>query len=197
MEKISLKSSINYSNWGKALLAAGLLLVAAAGVLQLQEVQAVFFPGRRHAIELKVIRHECAMIDKGFIALRADVTKLQGLCAKTSQSEPGAPSPSPQPAARVQPDTEPAWPITLHTAKKDRVYIARKLKYIDIMLKSMQQAVERQQASYAGTLVHSKPEMEKTLGQIQEIRARCQIYANELRSLSERLNQLAGCSGRR
>jgi hypothetical protein len=186
--------SPNHSNWGKALLAAGLLLVAVAGILQLQAVQAIFFPGRYHALELNLIRHECAMIDKGLITLRADMAKLQGLCAQAARSEPGAPSPSPQPAVQLRPEAEPAWSATLHAAKKDRVYVARKLKYIDIMLKSMHQAVERQRSSRAGEL-DRKPELEKTLGQIQAIRARCQVYADELQKISDKLQQLAGCSG--
>jgi hypothetical protein len=196
MKKIRLPSSINYSSWGKALLAASLLLVTVAGVLQLQEVQAVFFPGHYHAAELDLIRHECGMIDKGLIALRADMTKLQELCTKAAQLETGASSPSPPLAAPVRPDAEPAWATTLHAAKKDRVYVARKLKYIDIMLKSMQQAIKRQHSSQASVLVDRKPEMEKTLGQIQKIRTRCQMYDSELHGLSEKLIQLAGCSGR-
>jgi hypothetical protein len=182
MKKFCLPS-LNRSSWGKALLAAGLLLVAVAGVLQLQAVQAVFFPGRYHALELKVIRHECVMIDKGLISLRADMTNLQRLCAAAS----------PHPGGQVRLGAQPGFPAALHTAKKDRVYVARKLRYVDIMLKSLHQAVERQRASHPGAGVDSKPEMEKTLGQIREIRARCQAYTDELQKISDQLQQYAGC----
>jgi hypothetical protein len=171
----------NPLRWGKVLLAAGLLLVAISGVLQLQEVQAVFFPGHYHAAELYLIRHECGMIDKGLIALRADMVRLQDLC---SASRSGV---------EVRPPVNPAWPATLHTAKKDRVYVARKLKYIEIMLQSMQQAIERQFSFPDAVPVDGKPGMEKTLVQIQEIRARCRIYESELQEVSQKLQQLAAC----
>jgi len=200
MKKIRLPG-ISHLRWGKLLLPAGLLLVAIAGILQLYEVQAVLFPGNYHATELNLIRKECNFIDKGFISLRTEVAKLNALCVSAAKkftpdpsSPPSAGSSPPQPPNTVRTTSESAWAATLHTAKKKRVYIARKLKYIGAMLQSIQRAIEQQGTSHNAQLSQRRPEHEKTLQQIQEIRIRCQIYSSELISLTRKLNQLEGCS---
>jgi hypothetical protein len=198
MKKISL-SGISHLRWGKILLPTGLLLVAIAGILQLYEVQAVLFPGNYYANELNLIRKECNFIDKGFISLRTEVAKLNALCIGAATRVTRGPTSSlassslPQPN-RVRTTSESAWAATLHAAKKKRVYVARKLKYIDAMLQSMQLAIEQQETSHNVALSQRRPDLEKTRRQIQEIRIRCQTYSSELDRLSENLNQLEGCS---
>jgi hypothetical protein len=179
MKKFDLPNSHNRACWGKALLTAGLLMVAVAGVLKLHEVQGVFSPGSYHATELKLIKHQCTMIDNGLMALRTDISKLQGF------STNGAPSSSPQLDPPTRTNSEPGWPAALHKAKKDRCYVARKLNYIDVMLKSMQHAIERQRSSVNAGVVDRYLRLEQTLAQIQEIRDRCQRYNNEIAELSE------------
>jgi hypothetical protein len=190
----------NSSGWGKVLLTAGLLLVAVVGVFQLYEVQDVFFPGKYHATELNLISKECVNIAKGLKALRTEVAKLNGFCVPAAQFDYGAPSPgatassSPQSAHGAQYDAAPGWQTTLYMGKKKRVYVVRKLKHLDAMLKSMQRALEPQKSSNDPALASRRLEIEKTLGQIQEIQARCHTYSIELQGLSEKLNQLSGCA---
>jgi hypothetical protein len=198
MKKISLPD-ISHLRWGKVLLPTGLLLVAIAGILQLYEVQAVLFPGNYHSNELNLIRKECNFIDKGLISLQTEVVKLNALCLSATKRFPrGSTSPSSAgsspPANRVRTTSESAWAATLHMAKKKRVYVARKLKYIDAMLQSMQLPIEQQKTSHNVALSQRKPKLEETQRQIQKIRIRCHIYSSECDRLTDKLNQLEGCS---
>ncbi len=198
MKKISLLD-ISHVRWGKLLLPAGLLLVAVSGILQLYEVQAVLFPANYHATQINLIKKECIFIDEGFASLRIEVARLDALCATAKRLSPGSATPSSAGSAAPQPPddsritSESAWQATLHAAKKKRVYVARKLRYIDAMLQSMQRAIEQQEISRDVALVPRRPEFQRTLRRIQIIQTRSKIYSSELDKLSEKLNQLAGC----
>jgi hypothetical protein len=184
--------SLSHLGWGTVLLPISLLLIAVSGILQLYEVQAVWFPRNYHATQIDLIKKECIFIDKGFVGLRTGVAKLEAFCASPKPSVAGSSPPQSLNGARITLDS--AWPATLHAAKKNRVYVARKLKYIDAMLQSMQRAIEQQETSNDVALSHRRPDFARTLRRIQIIRTRCQTYSSELDRLTEKLNQLEGCS---
>jgi len=184
MKKFALLNSLNRRRCGKVLLAGSLLLVAVGGVLELPSVQAVFFPGSYQASELKLARHECGMIATRLIALRADVAKLQKLAAA------GPSSPPPDLPVRAHPG--PGWPAAFYKARKDRVYVLQKLNYINAKLKSMQGALARHPASAPAAGADQDPHLARTLGQIQQVQARCRKFAKELAELSEKITALAG-----
>ncbi len=185
--------------WGKLLLPAGLLLVAVAGFLNLYEVQVVLFPGNYHATKLKLIRMECNFIEKGLIALQTKVAELNAFCVTTKRLTPIPTSPSSAGVALPQSHnderiTSKADWAPLYAAKKKRVYVARKLRYIDAMLQAMQRAIEQQSTSHNVSLAKKRFDLEKTLPQIRKIRTRYQTYSSELDKLTEKLNQLEDCS---
>jgi hypothetical protein len=183
------------SEWGKLLLAASLLLVFVMGALQLYEVQSFLFPGKYHAIKLNLIRKEYFKIHQGLTSLQSQVDYLCKLQKPRGQpnlvpvgrrlAKEAAPSPATE--ARFTP--EPAWPSLIHAAKKKRVYVARKLNYIEVILKSMQRSL-RAQLSDKGKASTQKSEMEKTLRQIRQEQARWRIYDDQLNKLSQTLVKL-------
>ncbi len=203
MKKIHLPTLFrNPSRWGKWLLSASLLLVAILGFFQLYEIQEIFFPGQDYKTEIKLISKEYIIIDKELRKLPAMVYDLQKLRLATGPMCPGlVPSSSSSSTASasalgVPPGLGPGWDDELHAAKKKLVNVVRKLKYLDAKLKSMQLTVERQRSSQDATPVNGKPDMNKTLAQIQEFQARCHLYNDQVIEFSEKINQLAGCRGR-
>jgi hypothetical protein len=185
------------SEWGKLLLAASLLLVFVMGALQLYEVQSFLFPGKYHAIKLNLIRKEYFKIHQGLTSLQSQVDYLCKLQKPGGQSNLVPVDRSLTKGASARPATEApftpelAWPSLIHAAKKKRVYVARKLNYINMILKSMQRSLKAQLSdnSKAST---QKPEMEKKLRQIPEELARWRIYHDKLDELSEKLGKLEG-----
>jgi hypothetical protein len=181
--------------WRKLLLAASLLFVFVMGSMQLYEVQNFFFPGKYHAIKLKLINKEYFKIRQGLTSLQAQVDHLARL-----QNQPGEPDlvavgRSPAPGASPHPDDKArltsgqSWPSLMHAAKKKRVYVARKLNYINVILKSMQRSLEAQW-SESGRASAPKPEIEKTLGQIRKDWADWRHYHDRLIDLSQKLGKL-------
>jgi hypothetical protein len=200
--KTNFLPGISQVSWGRILLPIGLLLVAIAGILQLYEVKAFFFPESYYATELKLIRKECGMINKGFISLRAEVDELSVLCVSSNPSETGAPPPPsagsllPQPATGMPTILASDWSATLHAAKKKRVYVARKLRYLNAVLQSMQKSIQQKHVSHDTALSERRPEFEKSLLQIREIQTRCNSYNIELKELSQKLDLMVSCSVR-
>jgi hypothetical protein len=183
------------SEWRKLLLAASLLFVFVMGSMQLYEVQNFFFPGKYHAIKLNLINKEYFKIRQGLTSLQAHVAHLSRL-----QNQPGkpnlvpagrssAPGASPHPDDNARLTSGDSWPSLMHAAKKKRVYVARKLNYIDVVLKSMRRSLEAQ-LSESGRASARKPEIEKTLGQIRNDRARWRIYDGRLNELTQTLAKL-------
>ena len=187
MKKFNLLNNINRRHCGKVLLTGSLLLVAVGEIVELPSVQAVFFPGSYHSTELKLVRHECAMVDKHLISLQADVAALQGLTATSPSSSP------PDPAVRTDP--EPGWAATLHKAKKERVNVLQKLNYINARLSSMQGAISRQTAAAPEAVVDRYAHPAQALGKIDQIQARCRKYNKEVKELSAKITKLAGHCG--
>jgi hypothetical protein len=191
----SVSPRLKPSEWGKLLLAAGLLLVFVMGSMQLYEVQNFFFPGKYHAIKLNLINKEYFKIRQGLAALQAQVDHLSKLPKQPGQANlvpvgrsavKGA-APLPDDNARFSAGL--SWPSLIHAAKKKRVYVARKLVYLDMILKSMHRSLETQ-LSDRGRASTRKPEIERTLQQIREDRARWRIYHARLNDLSQRLEKL-------
>ncbi len=183
------------SEWGKLLLAAGLLLVFVMGAMQLYEVQNFFFPGKYHASKLNLISKEYFKIHQGLVALQAQIDHLSRLQKQPGQTNlvpagrsavKGA-APFPDDNARFSPG--PSWPTLIYAAKKKRVYVARKLIYLDVILKSMHRSLEAQ-LSDRGRASTRKSEIEKTLQQIRKDRARWRIYHDRLNDLSQKLEKL-------
>jgi len=191
---------LNPSSWGKLLLAAGLLLVFVQGLLQLYEVQNFFSPDKYHAIKLNLIRKECFKIDRGLTSLQGQLNILTRLQQPRAQpdlvpsSRPLSDSSSLLPAdgARCYPDS--SWQAAIHAAKKKRVYVARKLNHLNLILQSMHRDLEAKLSDIGSGSSARKPEKEKTLEQIREIRAIWQTYNDNLNDLSIRLEKLAECS---
>jgi hypothetical protein len=185
--------SSNPVTWGKWLLPASLLAVAIVGFFQLYAVQAVFFPGKYHRTQLRLINQEYSKIEEKLQDLERKVCDLQQLATMPEQLPPGsaerssAGSATTPSAGEGRPNSSPGWQAALHAAKKERVYAARKLKQIDVILNSMQRALESQDA----TVSLGKLEPEQTLAQIRLSRARYQLYVSQLKDLSEKLTTLA------
>jgi len=190
---------LNLSSWGPLLLAAGLLLVVVQGLLQLYAVQNFFFPDKYLAMKLNLIRKEYGKIGQGLTSLQDQLAILTKLQPSQGQSRPGPANPppatpaSPLPAdgSRCSPDSE--WQAALHTAKKKRVYAARKLNHLRLLLHSMQQDLEARLANLSSGSSARKPEMEKTLQQIREVRELWQAYNDNLNDLSIKLAKIAEC----
>jgi hypothetical protein len=160
---------LNPSGWGKLLLAAGLLLVFVQGLLQLYDVQKVFFPGRYYADKLNLISIECSKIDKGLASLQTQMDNLSQLQRPQARCDliPARPSlagtSSLPAAAGPQSNPQSSWPALIHAAKKKRVYVARKLHYIDAILGSMHRTLEAQLSQNASGSAARKIDREKTL----------------------------------
>lgn len=185
------------SEWGKLVLAASLLLVFVMGALQLYEVQSFLFPGKYHAIKLNLIRKEYFKIHQGLVSLQSQVGYLSKLQKPGGQSNLVPVDRSLTKGAAARPATEArftpelAWPSLIHAAKKKRVYVARKLNYINMILKSMQRSLKAQ-LSDDGKASTRKLEIEKTLQQIRKDRTLWRIYHDKLDELSEKLGKLEG-----
>jgi hypothetical protein len=194
--KTNFLPGISQVSWGRILFPISLLLIAIAGILQLYEVKALFFPESYYATELKLIRKECGMINKGFKSIRAEVDDLSVLCVSSNPPETGAPPPPsagsllPQPATGMP--TILASSATLRAAKKKRVYVVRKLRYLNVftIYKSYSAKLSVIQLS------ERRPELEKSLLQIREIQTRCNSYNIELNELSQKLDLMVSCSVR-
>jgi hypothetical protein len=181
--------------WGKLLLAAGLLLVFVLGLLQVYAVQNFFFPGYYQAIKLNLVRKECLKIDKGLASLRTQVDNLTRLRDQTAQltlipSHRALASASPAPADGPWSNRESSWQSMIHAAKKKRVYVARKLNYIEVTLRSMDQALNTPCAADGSTSSTRTAENGKTCQQILETQARLRTYNDHLTDLSKKLEKL-------
>lgn len=192
--------SLNPSSWGRLLLAAGLLLVFVQGLLQLYEVQNFFSPDKYQAIKLNLIREDYLKIDQGLTSLRDQLTILTIMRKARAKPDP-VPStrplsavPSPLFAADVRCYPDSSWQAAIHAAKKKRVYAARKLHHLGLILQSMQQALEAKLSDIGSDSSARKPEMEKTLQQIRESRALWQTYDDNLNDLSIKLKEIVECS---
>jgi hypothetical protein len=192
--------NLNPSNWGKLLLAAGLLLVFVQGLLQLYEVQNFLFPGEYQAAKLNLFKKEYLKIDQGLTSLQdqlAVLTKMQKARATSDAvpaSRPVSPVPSPLLAAggRCYPDS--TWQAAIHAAKKKRVYAARKLNHLGLILPSMQRDLESRLSGIGSESSAGKPWIEKTLQKIRESRALWQTYEDKLNDLSINLDKILECS---
>jgi hypothetical protein len=189
---------LNPSNWGKLLLTAGLLLVFVQGLSQLYAVQHFFFPGKYQTTKLHLISKEYGKINRGLTALRGQLTVLAAM--PPARGKPGlapsnralSPSPPLSPGADARGAPDSSWLAELHTAKKQQVYVARKLNHIGRILQSMQQNLETRLATPGPGSAAQKPEMEKLLGQIRESRALWKTYDDTLHDLSTKLAKMAG-----
>jgi hypothetical protein len=192
--------NLNRSSWGRLLLAAGLLLVFVQGLWQLHEVQNFFSPGAYQATKLNLFKTEYLKIDRGLTALQDQLTVLTLMQKARAHSDPDpshralAAVPSPLQAAPARCSPDPAWQAAIHAAKKKRVYVARKLNHLGLILQSMQQDLEAQLSDLGPESSAGKPRLEKTLEQIRESRALWQIYEDKLEDLSIKLNKILGLS---
>jgi hypothetical protein len=192
--------NLNPSSWGRLLLAAGLLLVFVQGLLQLYEVQNFFSPGTYQAAKLNLFKKEYLKIDRGLTALKDQLTVLTLMQKARAHSGPDpsnralAAVPSPLQAAPARCSPDPAWQAAIHAAKKKRVYVARKLNHLGLILQSMQQDLEAQLSDLGPESSARKPRMEKTLVHIRESRALWQTYEDKLEDLSIKLNKIIGLS---
>lgn len=191
---------LNLSKWGPSLLAAGLLLVFVQGLLQLYAVQNFIFPGQYQANKLNLIRKEYGKIGKRLTSLQEQVTILMTLQPAPTQpdpvpfSRPSSASPSPLPAAEARCSPDSAWQAALQAAKKKRVYAARKLNHIALILQFMQKDQEARLANPGSGSSARKREMERTLQEIRESRALWQTYDDNLNDLSIKLEKIIECS---
>jgi hypothetical protein len=191
---------LNLPRWGPLLLAAGLLLVFFQGLLQLYTVQNFFFPDKYQAIKLNLIKKEYGKIGQGLTALQDQLAiltmlqqpRLQPDLVPSSRPLSDPASPLPADSLRCSPDS--AWQVALHTAKKKRVYAARKLNHLRLILQSMQQELEARSSNLGSGSSARKPELEKTLQQIREVRELWQTYNDNLNDLSLKLTKIAGCN---
>jgi hypothetical protein len=200
MRKILLPGPrLNLSSWGPLLLTAALLLVFFQGLLQLYAVQNFFFPGQYQANKLKLINKELVKIGKRLTSLQNQITILTELQPSPPQPDPVASSralaasPLPLPAAGVYCSPDSAWQEALHTAKKKRVYAARKLNHLRLILKSMQLDLEAKLAKPGSGSVARTGEMELTLQQIRETRGLWRTCDDKLQDLSIKLDKITAC----
>jgi hypothetical protein len=191
---------LNPSHWAKLLLAAGLLLVCVQGLLQLYEVQNFFFPNKYYEIKLNLIKKESAKISQGLTSLQNQLnmlTRLQELRAQRDlapSSRALSDFSSPQPAVGAPCNSDSSWQAAIHAAKKKQVYVARKLKYLRLILQSMHRGLEAKLSNIGPGASVRKSGVEETLRQIQEIQALWQSYNDNLDDSSIKLKKLTECS---
>jgi hypothetical protein len=183
--------NLNPSSWGGLLLAAGLLLVFIQGLLQLYAVQNFFSPGKYQAAKLNSFKNEYLKIDQALTSMQDQVAVLTTMQKALTHSGPVSPPPLAA-DARCSPDS--SWQAAIHAAKKKRVYAARKLNHIGLILQSMQRDLEARLAGIGSESAPGKPRLEKTLRQIRESRALWQTYEDNLNGLATKLEEIAGCS---
>jgi hypothetical protein len=184
----------NRSEWGKWLLAAGLLLVFILGLLELYPVQNFLFPGKYHTIKLNLIRKECWKIQGGLASLQAQIDNLTRLKGQPGQGDLiNSSQASANPASPRAEVPESSWPSLIHAAKKKRVYVARKLNYVGRVLNSMQRSLKPPQSDNGGASP-LKAASANPLQQIQEIQTRLQTYNDRLHDLSKKLGKLTESS---
>jgi hypothetical protein len=177
---------LNPSIWAKLLLAAGLLLVCVQGLWQLYEVQNFFFPDKYYEIKLNLIRKEFSKINHGLTSLQDQLhilTRLQQLRPQPNlvpSSRPLSQSSPPLPAVGADCGADSSWQAAIHAAKKKRVYVARKLNHLRLILQSMHRDLEAKLSDIGPGLSARKPEMEKTLLQIRKNLVLWQIYNDNL-----------------
>jgi hypothetical protein len=192
--------NLNPSSWGRLLLAAGLLLVFIQGLLQLYEVQNFFSPGKYQVTKLTLFKTEYLKINQALTSLQKQLATLTTMQKAQTHSDPvpGSRPLSAVPSPRLAPDagcsSDPSWQAAIHAAKKKRVYAARKLNHLGLILQSMQRDLEAQLSGIGSESSASKPRLEKTLQQIRESRALWQTYEDNLNDLSMKLEKIAGCS---
>jgi hypothetical protein len=78
----------------------------------------------------------------------------------------------------------------IHAAKKKRVYVARKLNYIEVILKSMDRVLKTPCSANGSASSPCTAENGKTCQQILEIRALLRPYNDRLTDLSKKLEKL-------
>jgi hypothetical protein len=184
------------SGWGKLLLAAGLFLVFVLGLLQLYAVQNFFFPGNYQVIKLNLVRKDCLKMDKGLTSLQTQIDNLTRLRDQTAQltlipsNRALANSSSPASADGARSHPELSWQSMIHAAKKKRVYVARKLNYIEVILKSMDRALNTPCSANGSTSSTRTFESGKTCQQILAIQALLRTYNDRLTDLSKKLEKL-------
>jgi hypothetical protein len=194
--------NLNPSNWGRLMLAAGLLLVFVQGLLHLYEVQNFLFPGTYQVTKLSLINMEYLKIDQALNSLRnqlatlAEMQKARAKADPVPSGRPAAAVPSPQPAAEARCFPDSSWQAAIHAAKKKRVYAARKLNHLGQILQSMQRDMETQLSDISPESSARKPRLEKTLRQIRESRELWQTCEDNLNDLSLKLNRIIGCSSK-
>jgi hypothetical protein len=192
--------NLNPANWGRWLLAAGLLLVFVQGLWQLYEVQNIFSPGQYQTAKLDLFNKEYLKIDQGLTSLRDQLAVLTAMQKARANSAPVpgsrllSPAPPPLLAAEAHPYSDSSWQAAVHAAKKKRVYAARKLNHLGLILQSMQRDLEAQLSNIGPEPSARKPRIEQTLRQIRESRALWQTYEDNLNDLSIKLNKIVECS---
>jgi hypothetical protein len=186
----------NPSQWGRLLLAAGLLLVCAQGLWQFYELRSYLFPFSYHELKLKLIKEEYGRIETGLQSLKAEIDKLQvlrdqqaHLALLPSSQSSSCPSP-PLSGDNAGLEVKSTWQSQIHTAKKNRVYVTQKMNYIRVMLESMDRSLQSKSADNGSAASTINPEMEKILQRVQEDRALWRQYHNDLNNLSGQLNKL-------
>ena len=182
--------SINSLKTGKFLLTAGLLLVLAQGLWQLPDLQDYLSPGRHVDANLQVVAVECEKIAAGLTALRSRVDYLnwflahRGAVQKVSADRLLA-FPFSESIRLLAPGY--FWHSNIYLAKKNRVMVERKLKYLGAFLKNLDSKT-RLHPSHQDTDKLSPPPGEvNRLKQIQKFQQQLREYDAKLEELSEQL----------
>jgi hypothetical protein len=116
--------------------------------------------------------------------LQAQLHDLSRLQAQLPAGPSATGSSSPPAARKPEVKADSTWAAKLHAAKKKRVYVARKLRYIDAILDSMQPALKFKLAQNPPRSPARRQALERTLRELQQVRSRWLVYDNDYQKLS-------------
>jgi len=182
--------SLNSLTVKKFLLTAGLLLVLVQGLWQLPELQDYFFPVDNAELILKRASNECPLIERDLIALSKRVNYLKWFQADHGPDQKVSVArllsfPLSECIRPLAPEY--FWHINITLAQKTRLKIERKLRHLNVLLKSINGDF-RVPPSQASPAIPEKPApVSDSMEQIQQFKNQCLSYNDKLNELTKQL----------
>jgi len=178
---------------GQLLLTGGLLLVLAQGLWQLPDLQDYFFPGQQIEANFKAAKAECGRIEDSLTSLKLRAEYLEWFLASSAAApKVVAARLLAFPFAEILRPLAPGyfWRISIILAKKDRVNVERKLKYLDAFLDHLNPIRGLECSSRETAIGWPPPPGDPYREQIQKFYRQWQRYSAELKELTIKLNRL-------
>ncbi len=185
---------MNFSKAGKLLLTTGLLVVLAQGLWQLPELQDYLFPHQQLTAPFQPARKEYQKIQDHLTLLQERVDYLQWSLPHNGQ------------VRRVSIDRMLAfpfsesirplfpgyfWHMNIYLAKREQLYVERKLNYVDALLNYLASRTQAQSSLQDTQRLPQRPGEISLWRQIQELQRQWVADNSKLNDLSKKLTWLA------